>query len=105
MAQQGFGESGGVTALDVAGTQADSLRTSLGGRMVVEQIKGPRGSIWTPYWHGRWISELLNNDRTVNAMLIGAPAGGGFIVHGDRLGQNYGIIGKGLQVQVNERLS
>lgn len=103
--QQGFGENGGVAALEVSRAQADSLRTNLGGRIVVEQLKGPRGTIWTPYWHGRWVSELLNNDRSINATFIGAPVGSGFAVHGDRLGQNYGIIGKGLQVQLNDRIS
>lgn len=105
LGQQGFGESGGAAALNIAPSDAASLRFNLGGRIVVHQLKGPRGSIWSPYWHARWVSELLDNDRLVNASFIGAPLGGAFTTHGDRLGTNYGIIGKGLQVQFNEQWS
>lgn len=105
LAQQGFSESGGPAALNVSANQANSLRTQLGGRLVVESITGKFGEIWTPYWHGRWVSELLDNDHIVNASFNGAPIGGVFTSHGNRLGTNYGILGKGLQVQLNEQWS
>lgn len=105
LAQQGFDESGGSAALNVSASQANSLRTSLGGRIVVDQLVGPWGTVWTPYWHGRWVSELLDNDRIVNASFNGAPIGGTFTAHGTRLGQNYAIISKGLQVQLTDQWS
>lgn len=105
LSQQGFDESGGSGAMSVSASQASSLRTNIGGRIVVDQFKGPRGSTWTPYWHGRWVSELLDNDRTVNASFIGAPIGGAFTTHGNRLGTNYGILGKGFQIQWNDQWS
>lgn len=104
-AQQGFSESGGPAALNVSANQANSLRTQLGGRLIVERITGKCGEVWTPYWHGRWVSELLDNDQIVNASFNGAPIGGVFTTHGNRLGTNYAILGKGLQVQLNEQWS
>ncbi len=105
LAQQGFDESGGSAALDVSASQANSLRANLGGRIVVDQLVGPMGALWTPYWQGRWVSELLDNDRIVNASFSGAPIGGAFTTHGTRLGQNYFILSKGLQVQLNNQWS
>lgn len=101
LAQQGFDESGGAAALNVSARQADSLRTSIGGRIVVHRLTGPWGAVWTPYWQGRWVAELLDNDRVINASFNGAP-GGAFITHGNEIGRNYGIFGKGLQVQLND---
>ena len=72
LSQQGFDESGGPAALNVSGSQADSLRTNVGGRIVVDRLTGPWGAVWTPYWHARWVSELLDNDRIVNASFNGA---------------------------------
>ena len=105
LAQQGFGESGGSAALNVAARQADSLRASLGGRIVVHRLTGPWGAVWTPYWQGRLVSELLDNDRIVNASFNGSPIGGTFTSHGNQIGRNYGIFGKGLQVQLNDQWS
>jgi len=105
LAQQGFDESGGPAALNVSANQANSLRTQLGGRIVVERLTGRFGEVWTPYWHGRWVSELLDNDHIVNASFNGAPTGGVFTTHGNRLGSNYAVLGKGLQVQLNEKWS
>ena len=105
LAQQGIGETGGSAALNVSAAQANSLRTSLGGRIVVDQLHGPMGTIWTPYWQYRWVSELLDNDRSITASLVGSPIGGAFITHGTQLGHNYLNIGKGLQAQLTEQWS
>ncbi len=105
LAQRGFDETGGSAALNVAGSQADSLRANLGGRIVIHSMTGPRGAVWTPYWQGRWVAELLNNDRIVNASFNGVPIGGTFTTHGNSLGQNYGVLSKGLNVQVTNNWS
>ena len=44
----GFTETGGPGALTVAGTQADSLRTHLGGRVAFAGLEDGRGRIWSP---------------------------------------------------------
>lgn len=103
LSQQGFSESGGPAALTVAGTQANSLRTSLGGRLVIDRLTGPWGSVWTPYWHTRWVSEVLDDDRIITASFNGAPVGGAFTSHGAKMGQNYGVFGKGVAVQLSEQ--
>ncbi len=103
--QQGFGETGGPAALNVSASEANSLRTTLGARMIVHQVSGPRGSLWTPYTQWRWVSELLDNDRIINASFNGAPIGGNFVTHGTGIGQNYAIITKGLQVQLADQWS
>ncbi|WP_162130533.1 autotransporter outer membrane beta-barrel domain-containing protein [Schlesneria paludicola] len=103
LSQQGFSESGGPAALNVAGAQANSLRTSLGGRLVVDRLTGPWGSVWTPYWHTRWVSEVLDDDRIITASFNGAPIGGAFTSHGTKLGQNYGVFGKGVAVQLSDQ--
>lgn len=105
LSQQGFSESGGSAALNVGTSQADSLRTNLGGRIILDSLAGPYGTVWTPYWHGRWVQELLDNDRIVNASFNGAPVGGVFTSHGSQLGDTYFIYGKGVQVQLNSRWS
>lgn len=105
LAQQGFSESGGSAALNVSANQADSLRTNLGGRIILDTLEGPYGTMWTPYWHGRWVEELLGNDRLVNASFNGAPVGGTFATHGSDIGNSYFIYGKGVQVQLNSRWS
>ena len=105
LAQQGFSESGGSAALNVSANQADSLRTNLGGRIVVDSLTDPWGGVWTPYWHGRWVEELLGNDRIANASFNGAPVGGTFVTHGSQIGNSYFVYGKGVQVQVTPRWS
>ena len=47
----------------------------------------------------------LDNNRIVNASFNGAPIGGTFTSHGTRLGNNYALLGKGLQVQLTDQWS
>ena len=105
LSQQGFGESGGSAALNVSGAQASSLRANIGGRLVVDQLTGPYGAVWTPYWQLRLVTELLDNDRSINASFVDSPAGGSFTAHGTHLSQNYLLFGKGLQVQLTDQWS
>ena len=100
LAQQGFSETGGPAALAVAGSQADALRTHLGSRLVFDSMAGRCGAVWTPYLHGRWVAELLDDSRLVTATFNGAPVGGTFATQGNTLGQNYGLFGAGLNVQL-----
>jgi outer membrane autotransporter protein len=105
LAQQSIHESGGPGALNVGSAQADALRSSFGTRINLRQFTGRRGAVWTPYWQGRFVSDLLPNDRIVNASIAGAPAGGVFTTYGSHVGRNYGLISKGVQVQFNDHWS
>ena len=105
LAQQGFAETGGPGALIVSGTQADSLRTHLGGRVAFAGLEDGAGRIWSPYVHGRWVAELLDNDRLVFAAINGAPVGGSFVAAGNGLGTHFGLFGAGLNVQLSDRWS
>jgi fibronectin-binding autotransporter adhesin len=105
LCQQGFRESGGAAGLDVARSRANSLRASVGARVLIDQWVGPNGAIWTPFSHARFVSDLLDNNRTINASFNGSPVGGAFTTQGTRIGQNYGIFGEGLEIRVNEAWS
>lgn len=105
LCQQGFDESGGAAALTVARSRANSLRASIGARVLTSQLVGPRGSVWTPYSHVRLVSDLLDNDRLINASFSGATSGGAFTAHGTKIGQNYGVIGEGVEIRINESWS
>ncbi len=105
LAQQGFTETGGPGALTVAGTQADSLRTHLGGRVAFAGLEDGGGRVWSPYVHGRWVAELLGDGRLVTAAFNGAPIGGSFVSAGNGLGTHYGMFGAGLNVQLSDHWS
>ncbi len=103
--QQSFSETGGPGALNVAGQQANSLRTHLGARMSFSELQDSSGRLWTPYVHARWVAELLDNDRLVNASIIGAPAGGSFVTAGNGLGHHFAVIGTGVNVELTDHWS
>lgn len=102
---QGFSESGGNDALTVARSRANSLRAMVGGRLAVDAFRGLGGTVWTPYSHARLVADMLNDDRIVNASFSGVPVGSAFQSKGVAIGQTYGIVGEGLQVQLNENWS
>ena len=103
--QQSFAETGGPGALNVAGQQANSLRTHLGARLSFSELQDSSGRLWTPYVHARWVAELLDNDRLVNASIIGAPAGGSFVTAGNGLGRHFAVIGTGVNVELTDHWS
>lgn len=103
--QQSFSETGGPGALNVASQQANSLRTHLGARMSFSELQDSSGRLWTPYVHARWVAELLDNDRLVNASIIGAPAGGSFVTAGNGLGRHFAVVGTGVNVELTDHWS
>jgi outer membrane autotransporter protein len=105
VAQGGFNEVGGPAALNVTRGRASSLRANIGARMIFAQWLGPNGSIWTPYSHARFVTDMLDNGTIVNATFSGAPIGNNFAVQGTRIGQSYGVLGEGLEIRVNEAWS
>lgn len=105
LCQEGLIESGGPAALTIPRTRANSLRANIGARLIVAQWLGPRDTIWTPYSHARFVTDLLDNDRIVNATFNGAPIGGNFTSQGTRIGQSYGVLGQGLEIRMSEAWS
>jgi fibronectin-binding autotransporter adhesin len=105
LCQQGFEEYGGSAALNGNRSRANSLRANIGARVLLDPWEGWNGAIWTPYTHARFISELLDNDRILNASFAGAPTGGAFTSQGTRIGYNYGVFGEGLEVRINDSWS
>lgn len=103
--QQSFSETGGPGALNVASQQANSLRTHLGARMSFSELQDSSGRLWTPYVHARWVAELLDDDRLVNASIIGAPAGGSFVTAGNGLGRHFAVIGTGVNLELTDHWS
>lgn len=102
---QGFTESGGNDALTVSRSRANSLRAIVGTRVAVDAFRGLGGTVWTPYSHARFVADMLDDDRIVNASFSGVPVGSAFRSQGTTIGQTYGILGEGLQVQLNENWS
>ena len=72
---------------------------------MIDPWTGPGGMTWTPFTFARFVSDVLDNDRLVNASFVGAPPGGAFTTHGTRIGPNYGVLGQGLEVRVSENWS
>lgn len=102
---QGFTESGGNDGLTVLRSRANSLRAIVGGRLAIDSFRGLGGTVWTPYSHARFVVDMLDDDRIVNASFSGVPVGSAFQSRGTSIGQTYGILGEGLQVQLNETWS
>jgi autotransporter-associated beta strand protein len=100
--QQPFDEYGGAAALNVERTRSSSLRANVGARLLTDSWVTQRGTIWTPFTHLRFVTDVLDNDRLITASFNGAPVGTAFQSHGTRIGQNYGIIGEGVEIRVNE---
>ena len=102
LCQQGLEESGGAAGLSVNRTRGSSLRANVGARILLDPWTGPNGAVWTPYTHARFISELLDNDRIINASFTGAPTGGAFTTHGTGIGYSYGVFGEGLEMRISD---
>ena len=93
--QNSFNESGaGIMNLNVAGTDANSLRSLVGVRLA--------GTGWTvggvpitPVARALWLHEFLGTSTGINAQF--APIGGtNFAVTGTSLGRDWAILGAGL---------
>lgn len=101
LCQQGFEESGGTADLNGPRTRASSLRASIGLRAATNSFEGRNGAIWTPFTHVRFVGDLLDNNRFMNASFAGSPLGTTFVSQGTRIGQTYGLLGQGVEVRLN----
>ncbi len=95
--QGGFQETGGgVFDLSVAGIDAHSLRSVLGGRFSTTR-RTFRGLALTPEFRAAWLHEFLDTRQTVQASF--ADLGGdGFAARGVDLGRDWVNLGGGLNL-------
>jgi len=83
--EEGFTESGGELAAVVAGRSAQSLVSTLGGR-IGRRITHGIGE-WLPELGIAWLHEHALDERTVTASYVGAP-GTSFTVDGEQGGRD-----------------
>jgi outer membrane autotransporter protein len=94
--QNSFNEDGaGVLNLDGRGSDANSLRTFVGGRALFR----PHSRL-SPQVRAAWVHELLSTSSIVNAH-FGAVGGGAFAVQGLSLGRDWALVGGGLNWQLS----
>ena len=94
--QNGFIETGAESLnLNVAGLDANSLRSQLGGRLQLGGLSGIHGRL-LPEVRAIWLHEFLETTSVVNSFF--APIGGGsFAVKGLNLGRDWALLGAGLR--------
>lgn len=105
LCQQGLEESGGDAALTANRARANSLRASVGGRILLDPWEGWNGVIWTPYTQARFVGELLDNQRLVNVAFSQQPVLGAFTSQGTKIGYTFGAFGQGLECRINDAWS
>jgi uncharacterized protein with beta-barrel porin domain len=102
--QNGFAETGGGLAnLDVAGVDANSLRSILGGRITREVVTS-RGVVLAPQLRAGWLHEFLETDTAINNR-FGAVAGSSFAAQGLDLGRDWALVGAGLGWRITDQLT
>ena len=102
--QNAFAETGaGAMGLDVTGIDTHSLRSLVGGRLLLEPSVGRYGMTMTPVLRGSWMHEYLDTTSVVNAQFAGV-GGAGFTANGLDLGRDWAILGTGLNFSNNNHL-
>jgi outer membrane autotransporter protein len=102
LGQDGFTETGaGPANLSVGGQTFDSLRYSLGSRLI-KQFQTQLGNI-TPYVQGRWTHEVLENERLIDAQFAGV-VGGSFVSQGNVLGRDFAEFGAGITADLTSNI-
>jgi outer membrane autotransporter protein len=89
--------------LEVSGIDTHSLRSFVGGRLLMEPSIGRYGMTVTPVLRGSWMHEYLDTTSVVNAQFAGV-GGAGFTANGLNLGRDWAILGTGLNFSNNNRL-
>lgn len=95
--QAGAKESGGgAFNLATTGIDANSLRSSLGGRFSKSMTTGS-GLLLTPEFRSAWFHEFLDTNYLIGAQFSGLP-GAGFTVRGVDLGRDWASTGAGFSL-------
>jgi uncharacterized protein with beta-barrel porin domain len=90
----GFSETGGVTALNVASDRSESLRSSLGARFAYDYALN--GGLLTPEFRAAWLHEFSDGVRGINASFADVTLPGSFITATGSGIKDRGVIGTGI---------
>jgi uncharacterized protein YhjY with autotransporter beta-barrel domain len=90
----GFAETGGVTALNVASDSSESLRSSLGARFAYDYAI--HGSVLTPEFRAAWLHEFSDGVRGINASFADVTLPGSFVTATGSGIRDRGVIGTGI---------
>lgn len=101
--QNGFSETGGVGALDVAGIDANSLRSFVGTRLSSPYVTAG-GQLLVPQARVAWLHEFLDTNQISNARFGAFGGGTSFAVQGLDLGRNWALVGAGLTWNISEQV-
>ncbi len=102
--QNGFSETGAAPVnLDVAGVDASSLRSVIGGRASREVCTG-RGLLLVPQVRAGWLHEFLETDTVINNR-FGSVGGSSFAIQGLDLGRDWALVGAGVGWKMTEQLT
>ncbi|MGL6195621.1 MAG: autotransporter outer membrane beta-barrel domain-containing protein, partial [Thermoguttaceae bacterium] len=102
--QDGFNETGtsGFQLIN-DGATTNSLRTMLGGRFA-RDVNLRRGNMQL-YLQGHWMHEYLDDVTEMSARFGGITSGDTFNVLGNSIGQDWAVMGTGLQLFTNSRIN
>lgn len=99
-----YTESGSLAPLVIEAQEADSLRSTLGGRAsTVVEIDGTTIKL-VPYVNIGWQHEFMDNRSAVNAAFANGT-GGVFSVSGAALARDSAVTGAGVEVRFTEAFS
>ncbi|MDZ4820918.1 MAG: autotransporter domain-containing protein, partial [Planctomycetota bacterium] len=102
--QNSLSETGGEAAnLNVAGVDANSLRSVLGTR-VSRELVSKRGVVWVPQLRAAWQHEFLDTDTLIVNNFAAVP-GSNFWIKGLDLGRDWALLGGGIGWQLTDQLS
>ena len=99
-----FTEQGaGGSSLAVAGRTDDSLRGSIGARLLMP-LEFADGRRLVPEISGRFMHEFLDGSQTIGATFVGAP-GTPFTIQGVSAGENFVLYGAGASYTLTRHVS
>lgn len=102
--QDGFTENGaGAANLTVGDRQSDSLRGSLGARLL-KPYEYDNGLVIIPEVSARWMHEFLEDGQEQQAQFGGVP-GAQFMTQGATAGRDFAVVGTGATFRLSQMLS
>lgn len=96
-----FTERSSLSALDIHGGDAESLRTAFGFKASYECKLG--NILFKPELRAAWQHEFGDNVYSLDSSFAGS--GGSFTVSGPKIGRDSALLGAGFAIQCSERCS
>lgn len=97
----GFTENGSLAPLKIGDQDADSLRSTLGGRVSYDWIMKSVGMTLRPYANLGWQHEFMDDNQAVSASFANG-AGGVFTVNGSSTSRDSLVAGAGVGLLLSE---